>query len=172
MLDYDSLKAMAKTIGQPVKNLLALASNNDPFYAGVGARRRDAEWFAVLWADHGAAGSHLRRLHYQLISSTPPIRKPDGSKYQNTEDDWKALNTASLSARYLGLIPFDALVDRRNDEPMIFAADLDVDPDQEIAVSCGVEDEQPFVDELEIPDMPNLPGLSLFTAAPLSRATS
>jgi hypothetical protein len=86
MLDYGSLKAMAKSIGRPVKNLLALAPINDPFYAGVGARRRDAEWFAAIWADHGAAGFHLRRLHYRLISSTALIRKPDGSAYQNTDD--------------------------------------------------------------------------------------
>ena len=42
MLDYESLKAMAKRIGRPVKDLLALAPGNDPFYAGIGARRQAA----------------------------------------------------------------------------------------------------------------------------------
>src|SRR5262245_774890 len=130
MLDYEALKAMARGIGRSVKDLLALAPGNDPFYAGVAARRRDAEWFAAIWADHGAAGSHLRRLHYQLVSSTVPICKPDGSAYQNTEADWNTLNTASLAARYLDLVPFDGLVDRRNDEPMIFAANLEADPNR------------------------------------------
>jgi hypothetical protein len=167
MLDYDSLKAMAKTIGRPIKDLLALAPINDPFYAGVGARRRDAEWFAAIWTDHGAAGSHLRRLHYRLISSAAPIRKPDGSEYQNTEDDRKGLNTASLSARYLGLIPFDGLVDRRNDEPMIFAGNLEVDPDREIEVSCEVLAEEPVVAEPDIPEMPDLPWLYLNADAPV-----
>src|SRR5258707_10104156 len=100
MLDYEAIKAMAKGIGRPLKDLLALASTNDPFYAGVASRRRDAEWFAVIWADHGATGSHLRRLHYQLVSSTAPIRKPDGSTYQNTESDWNKLIVATLAARY------------------------------------------------------------------------
>ena len=38
MLDYESLKAMAKSIGRPIKDLLALSPVNDPFYAGVGRR--------------------------------------------------------------------------------------------------------------------------------------
>src|SRR5262245_15633523 len=101
MLDYEALKAMARGIGRSVKDLLALAPANDPFYAGVAARRQAAEWFAGVWADHGAAGSHLRRLHYQLVSATTPIRKPDGSAYQNTEADWSTLIAASLAARYL-----------------------------------------------------------------------
>ena len=92
MFDYDSLKVMAKNIGRPITDLLALSPIDDPFYAGVGGRRRAAEWFAEIWADHGEAGSHLRRLHYQLVSADTPIRKLDGSAYQNTEDDWKRLS--------------------------------------------------------------------------------
>src|SRR6266511_1640238 len=169
MLDYESLKAMAKGIGRPVKNLLALAPVNDPFYAGVGFRRRNAEWFAAIWADHGATGSHLRRLHYQLISSTAPILKPDGSAYQNTDDDWEGLVTASLAARYLDLVPFDCLVDRRNDEPMIFAENLDADPDRKIELSCGVDGDQPSVEMPDIPDMPVLPFFNLYGSSPVQK---
>jgi hypothetical protein len=161
MLDYESLKAMARSIGRPIKDLLALAPANDPFYAGVGGRRRAAEWFAAIWADHGAAGSHLRRLHYQLISAAEPIRKPDGTEYQNTEDDWNGLITASLAARYLDLVPADSLIDRRNDEPIIFARNLDADPDWELEVSCVVSDDRPSVAALGIPDPPSLPSLYL-----------
>jgi hypothetical protein len=156
MLDYDSLKAMAKSIGRRVTDLLAQNTETDPFYAGSPARRRDAEWFAAIWADHGAVGSHLRRLHYRLISSTAPILKPNGSEYQNTDGDWKFLAEASLSARYLDLIPFDCLIDRRNNEPMIFAANLDADPDQERKVSSTVVDNWANID---VPDMPALPFL-------------
>ena len=105
MFDYNSLKALANRIGKPVKNLLALSPHNDPFYAGVDARRRDADWFAAIWAEHGGPGTHLRRLHYKLISSAAPIIKPSGQPYQNTLDDWQFLGRASLSARYLDLIP-------------------------------------------------------------------
>ena len=170
MLDYDSLKFMAKSIGRSVTDLLALSPANDPFYAGIGARRQNAEWFAAIWADHGEAGSsHLRRLHYLLISSTAPIRKPNGDRYQNTEGDWKLLVAASLSARYLDLVPFNGIVDRRNDEPMIFARDLDADPNEEIEVSCEVTCEEPVVGEIDIPEMPELPFLSLAADNPVQK---
>jgi hypothetical protein len=169
MLDYESLKAVAKSIGRPVKDLLALSPANDPFYAGIGARGKAGEWFAAMWADHGAAGSHLRRLHYQLVSSAAPIRKPNGTNYENTENDWQFLCAASLSARYLDLVKFDDLVDRRNDLPMFFAANLDADPDQEIEVSCAVIGDQPLVDDLEIPAMPTLPWLGLSAASPVQK---
>ena len=110
MLDYISLKETAKSIRRSVKDLLALSPANDPFYAGTGARRRDAEWFADVWREHGETGSHLRRLHYRLISASAPIYKPDGAAYQNTENDWQLLSSASLSARYLDLVPFDGLI--------------------------------------------------------------
>jgi hypothetical protein len=169
MLDYESLKAMAISIRRPVKDLLALAPANDPFYAGTGARGKAGEWFAAIWADHGAAGSHLRRLHYRLVSSAAPFRKPNGTNYENTENDWQFLCAASLSARYLDLIKFDDLVDRRNDEPMFFAANLDADPDQEIEVSCEVVDDQPLVGEPDIPSMPTLPWLALNAASPVQK---
>jgi hypothetical protein len=81
MLDYDSLKAMGRSIGRPVKDLLALAPNNDPFYAGVGARRCAAEWFAQIWKQHGDSGSHLRRLRtgelWQTIADEIEEQRPD-----------------------------------------------------------------------------------------------
>ncbi len=43
MFENESIKVMAKTIGRPVKELLALAAVNDPFYAGVGHRGQGAE---------------------------------------------------------------------------------------------------------------------------------
>ena len=164
MLDYDALREMAR---ESVKDLVALSPDNDPFFAGRGARRQAAEWFAVLWANHAAAGSHLRRLHYRLVSADTPIRKPDGSAYQNTEGDWKLLISASLSARYLGLV--DGLVDRRNDEPMIFARNLDADPDREIEVSCSIWDDEPIVGEIGVPEMPDLPFLSLDADRPVQK---
>jgi hypothetical protein len=168
MLDYESLKAMAKSIGRPIKVLLALAPCNDPFYAGVGSRRQAAEWFADIWAEHGAVGSHLRRLHYRLISSTV-LCKPDRTPYENTESDWTFLVTASLAARYLDLVPFDCLVDRRNEEPMIFAKNLDADPNRKIDFSCGVECDQPIVAMPDIPNMPVLPWLGLYCGHPVQR---
>jgi hypothetical protein len=49
---YDWTNALKKQLNREaevrrnIPNLLALAPKNDPFYAGGGASRRDAEWFA------------------------------------------------------------------------------------------------------------------------------
>ncbi len=124
MLDYTSIKGLAKQIGRSTKDLVALAVGNDPFYAAVPHRQQEAEWFAEIWNRFGfSSGVHLRRIHYVLVSQREegePVLKPRGQPYENTSNDWALLNHASLSARYLDLIPLDALVDRRNDEPMIF----------------------------------------------------
>lgn len=169
MFDYDSIKAMAKIVRRPVTDLLALSQQNDPFYAGVGSRRRAAEWFAQIWIEHGGTGSHLRRLHYRLISSSLPTKKPDGGDYQNTENDWQLLSGASLAARYLDLIPFDGLIDRRNEEPMIFAYNLQADPEKELGADCGTDDDDPTVDDLSPPDMPPLPSLGLSFDDPVQK---
>jgi hypothetical protein len=169
MLDYESLKAMAKRIGRPVKDLLALSPANDPFYAETGARLQAGEWFGGVWRDHAGTTPHLRRIHYRLVSPPEGVRilLPDGREYQNTEKDWTYLCWASLAARYLDLVPHDGLVDKRNDEPMIFAEDLEDDPDREIEVSCALADEEPLVEPLTTPDMPTLPGLALYTDYPV-----
>jgi len=155
MLDYNSIKGLAKQIGRSTKELVALAVQNDPFYAGVPGRQREAEWFAEIWHRFGFShGVHLRRIHYVLVSQSEegqPLRKPDGKPYENTTNDSGLLNRASLSARYLDLIPLDALVDRRNDEPMIFTPEaLDGVP------HILVEDQEPDSGAY-LSDTPNLP---------------
>ncbi len=120
MFDYDIIKALAKVAGRSVRDLLALSPANDPFYAGVGSRGKAAEWFAEIWSGYSPIGAYLRRIHYLLVSPPEGVRilLPNGREYQNTENDWTFLCWASLAARYLDLIPFDGLTDRRNDEPM------------------------------------------------------
>ena len=128
MLDYAAIKQLARQIGRPTKDLVALAVANDPFYAAVPHRHREGEWFAEIWHRFGfAEGVHIRRIHYVLVSQSDegqPLLKPDGKPYENMTNDSGLLNRASLSARYLDLIPLDALVDRRNDEPMIFTPEV------------------------------------------------
>jgi hypothetical protein len=102
MFDFDAIRELAKNIKRPVTELLALAPQNDPFYAGVGHRGEAAEWFVQHWP---GPGTHLRRIHYQLVSTH--VQLPNGREYQNTQLDWQFLCGASLAARYLDLIPFD-----------------------------------------------------------------
>ena len=77
MLDYDSIKGLAKQIGRSTKDLVALAVQNDPFYAGVPGRQREAEWFAEIWHRFGfSEGVHLRRIHYVLVSQNEEGHPP------------------------------------------------------------------------------------------------
>jgi hypothetical protein len=81
------IKSLRAGLGRPIKTLLALAANNDPYYADTPARREMAEWFAGLRHQFGfGPGTHLRRIHYVLISQTAPIQLPDSKQYQNTEN--------------------------------------------------------------------------------------
>ncbi|MEY9581520.1 hypothetical protein [Sinorhizobium fredii] len=122
-IDYETIGAMAAELGCRRDDLIALSPGNDPFYVHRPGRRAEAEWFAGLWESLGfKSGSHPRRLHYTIISQDPPILKPNGKPYRNTENDWKTLLTASLSARYLRLIPDGALADHRNNPPILNAS--------------------------------------------------
>jgi hypothetical protein len=115
------LRALAKELGRPLGTLRVLGS--DPFTAGDEEHRlRNAEWFAELWERFDVQpGAHLRRIHYVLVSQLlGSVKLPDGSDYVNIERCYHLLNRASLDAPYLQLISASDLVDRRNDEPMIY----------------------------------------------------
>jgi hypothetical protein len=133
-IDYETIGQLAKELGCRRTELIALSPQNDPFYVGVASRREAGEWFARLWSEFGfKAGSHIRRIHYIIISQKPYVLKPNGEPYFNTEKDWKTLGSASLAARYYRLIPDGALADHRNDPPIIYAAP----PAQTRSASCS-----------------------------------
>ena len=118
--NHASLKQLARERGRPMSELFVLAPANDPFLADGPGRRAKAQWFADLWQRFGFGdGTHLRRIHYRLISQARPVRMLDGKGYRNTLDCWKDLGEASRDARLLELVPIDAFIDRRNAEPII-----------------------------------------------------
>lgn len=153
-MNYAEIKALATASGQRVTDLIALAPNNDPFYAGTPADWKAAEWFADLWQRFGyTTGVHIRRVHYQIVSQSPAVKMPNGTPYENTELCWNFISQASKMARYLGLVDAGAFVDRRNPEPRLFAMDWTFDPS--IGINSG------FLDLPEIPRLPDLPAYSI-----------
>ena len=68
-------------------------------------------------------GVHVRRIHYALVSQAEPVLDANGEPYENTDWCWRYLMDAARDARYLGLIPARAIIDRRNPEPAIFHGD-------------------------------------------------
>jgi hypothetical protein len=119
---YEAMKALAAAMGVPIRSLVAMSKNCDPFYAGTEAQLRDAKWFASLWERFEfPRGVHLRRIHYRLVSEGEPVRKPDGGEYENTEGDWVLLVDGARYARHLGLVDPEDFEDRRNPSPHLFA---------------------------------------------------
>lgn len=118
------ISILARAAGVSQADLLALAPANDPFALHQKARRRKAEWFAEIFERFGfERGIHIRRVHYRVISQDNPILRPDnGEAYENTSTCWGLLVNASRDARYLGLVPSDSFVDRRNPAPLTFFA--------------------------------------------------
>src|SRR5271163_4704691 len=82
-------------------------------------RRRDLAPGARV---HTAAGAtkHLRGFFYLLVSSPDRITAPDGKPFINDNKHWQALQSASTSARWLGLVPFERIIDERNAPPEIY----------------------------------------------------
>lgn len=155
MYDYATIKDMARERGIRVKDLCALAPANDPFYTGRPAELKAAHWFAALWQRFGyTTGVYLRRVHYQVVSQDPPVMRPDGAPYGNTQRDWSYLMNASKWSRYLRLVEPGAFVDRRNPEAIIHAH-YDGDPSPGYQVS----DEWGF--DVSLPDFPDLPGFDV-----------
>ena len=126
---YDRIKQLKRDLRQQgvkvnIPDLLALARNNDPFYAGAPACRVMAEWCTDQLDAVGllVPGVHLRRVHYRLVSQNPPPLLWTGVTYQNDSRSWQCLNIASKAARYLKLVDVEMFDDHRNPDPLIVMA--------------------------------------------------
>lgn len=111
------LKRLSEQTKRPIHDLIALTTANDPFNVGTPGRKGDAEWFAVQYHRFGfGLGTHVRRIHYRMVSQAAPIIMPDGRPYENTLTCSAKLATACRDARYSSLVDIDDFVDRRNRE--------------------------------------------------------
>lgn len=162
--NYDAIKELARqTDGVNIADLCALAPKNDPFYTGRPAEVQAAQWFADLWHRFGYAdGVHLRRVHYRAVSQDPPMMRPDGTVYENTERCWAYLCSAGKWARYLGLVDVGAFVDRRNPDAIINAdwskpGDWSYSDPEPCYKTTNCLDEW---DGYELPELPKLRGFS------------
>jgi len=147
------IKALAAELNRPVETLLALHRTNDPFYAGEAPhRRKAAEWFMHLWHELSIpAGSHVRRIHYRLVSQPTPILCPDRRPYENTDRCSHILFNAARDAVFLGLVPGAAIVDNKNDAPVEFL----VEPNVAMLEVAGGLDYALYLPD-ELPPLPEL----------------
>jgi len=132
-----------------VRDLIVLANQNDPFYAGTPTDWEMARWFMELWARYGySLAVHLRRIHYQHVSQAAP-KKHGGQPYENTEGDWGYLCNAGKYARDLGLLDAKMIVDHRNPAPTIYS------------YSGGILRPEYFIDDLWSLGLPSLDSTDL-----------
>src|SRR5215210_7516974 len=148
---YEALKSVEQAVREErgrkpaITDLIVLSPQRDPFYAGTETEKAMAEWFAGIFGE--TAGTHLRRIHYRLVSRGDVVRA-DGRLYENDKNSWDYLGNASRFARYLGLVDPEDLVDRRNPSPDIYMApglglepewsyELDTSPLDRIHTSLG-----------------------------------
>jgi len=101
-------------------HLTVLSHANDPYRQDTPERHEAGAWvrdqLERVLASRDRANIHTRGLHYALIGTA---QKPDGTAYTASGDCWHWLKRAVKSARWLRYVPFDAIIDQRNDEPII-----------------------------------------------------
>ena len=138
--------------------MTVLARHRDPYRLDTDAHHRNGQWAADQLARfYGSTKqAHWRGLHYSIIMAAKKakakVKKPDGTLFANTEDDWIWLNEkAGKAARWLGYIPFDRIIDKRNN-PAIVHRKAKVEPssallgfDVEIPVVEPMPDAEGFV---------------------------
>lgn len=166
-MNYATLKQLAKeTPGVNMPDLVALATQNDPFSCGSKGQVAKAEWFRDLYRQFGISDKvHLRRIHYWAMSQPiGVVDKPGGTPYENTDRDWEYLVASAKYARYLGLVDMNKFHDKRNTAPRIQArfytpsdtwAYVDPTPKWELEGN-----DEPFCAFTlpELPAIPDLPG--------------
>ncbi len=132
-MSHDRIKELAKENKVSVRDFLAMSPSHDPFYVGSKSDKEKATWIAKIYKRMGEPSEcHIRRMHYWIVGHAN-IKKPDGTLYGNTQEDWEFLLGASAKARYLGLIPMGNIVDRRNPEPIVHVRYWgDEDPEEEL----------------------------------------
>jgi arsenate reductase-like glutaredoxin family protein len=137
-----------KTHDLGLGNLTVLSAQVDPYRLDTPAGHRDGEWLAHQFSRlYGPTRrAHWRGLHYAIVADGG-VRKPGGSIFVNTDDDWSWLvNNAAKAARWLGYIPFDRITDNRNAAPIIHRK-ARVTPDAYLSI--GLDVDIPDADDIE-----------------------
>ncbi len=126
---YDDVKELVASLRRPLRSLIALSPDSDPYLADRPARLATAQWVAELYERlNFKPGTHIRRIHYVLVSQPTPVLMVNGKPYENTIRCSAILIDGARDARYLGLIPANTIIDRRNPAPTIYLTDEDECP--------------------------------------------
>jgi hypothetical protein len=100
-------------------DLTVLTPQVDPYRHDTPTGRASGAWFRDLFIRLVPSTIHLRGFHYTLVA-VGGITKPDGTPYINDFENWLWLQMeASSAARWLGMVPFERILDERNERPIL-----------------------------------------------------
>jgi hypothetical protein len=143
------LESAQAEAGCSAADLTVLSTPVGPYRLDTPTGRAEGTWLAGQMDRLGLESRqiHLRGLHYALVS-TAALVKPNGEPYRNTEKDWLWLqSSAAKAARWLGFVPFDAIVDERNAAPVIRVRPATA-PSVEIGLGAEVEINVPDLEDI------------------------
>ena len=119
-MEEDLIKRLLEMKGsRECDRLRVLDVKNDPFWVSS-ARLRNAEWVAKIWRERIGRETYDRGFHYLLVSLN--VECPWGqmrkvhpwSVYMNVDSDFNTLVGAIRDARTWGLLPWDAIEDKKH----------------------------------------------------------
>ncbi len=108
------LERMAEEDVRSQAAMTIMAPHRDPYR--LEKYRSEAEWLAASIQRIPHRPVHVRGLHYAAIDT--PL--PNGTPYTNTEKAYAWMqDKPAKAARWLGLVPWTDIVDKKNDEPRV-----------------------------------------------------
>lgn len=129
---YEETKKNKEERGLSLDKITVMEPKYDPFYCGSNNDVLKAQWAYKLWKEYcdttGVNKVHIRGLHYFIVMKEEKVRPAfydirrktwtvdeKGSYYGNVSDCCNYLSEAVGYARYLAFIPFEGIVDEKND---------------------------------------------------------
>jgi hypothetical protein len=136
----------ARGPGISMKDLTVLSTQIDPYRLDTAAGHRYAQWFLEQFQAARHRRIHLRGLHYSIVARGG-VPKPNGQPYLNDDANWEWLQAIpAKTARWLSYVPFTAISDERNAQPIIHRQSY-ITPTP--WVSIGAQIEIPDIGHLE-----------------------
>ena len=125
----DAMRRLQRVTGRSLRDLTVMDSKLDPFRLDTESGHRNGRWFRDAMQAAGLLVRerpiHLRGAHYAITQLDPPLVRPDTDRaYVNSfEDWWWFYKYASKAARWLRYVPFERIIDARNEAPIVRIAD-------------------------------------------------
>jgi hypothetical protein len=113
-----ALRKALKALGGKLDDWTVMSNGRDPFRLDTPIHHENGLWLRDKIAElRLSMPRHIRGLHYIFV--VEQVVKPNGEVYRNYYKDFDWLGDFPVkAARWLNYVPFEDIVDERNDEPV------------------------------------------------------